>query len=352
MGENGRAHLRRYAGSVALTLAVVAGRLVMNPIWGEHSNRHLVFLPMTMVVAWLWGFGPALVAAGLATAGISYYWTEPTHQFNFGSDLVMFFALAVIIARLIASLHLAGRRADEASRAREQVLAVVAHDLRNPLTAIQLNLASLRVKVAGHETAQRQVDTVERATARMERLIADLVDATRLEQGGVELAIGDEPVEGILGESVEMFAAQAREKGLTLEATGFAERSTVRCDRTRLLQVLANLLANALRFTPSGGQVSVRAEVVANSVRFEVADTGPGIPAENLPHVFERYWHGDRKGAGLGLFIAQSLIRAQGGKIEIDSQPGLGARFFFSLPRSATPAAGVGRAPVLQARGI
>src|SRR4029079_3059731 len=109
----------------------------------------------------------------------------------------------------------------------------------NPLAAIQLNLASLRAKLTGHEAAQRQVDTVERATARMERLIADLMDATRLEQGGVELAIGDEPVEGVLNEAVEMFAAQAREKGLTLEAVGFAERTMVRCDRSRLLQVLA-----------------------------------------------------------------------------------------------------------------
>jgi signal transduction histidine kinase len=324
----------------------------MNPIWGEHSNRHLVFLPMTMVVAWLWGFGPALLASGLSTVAISYYWTAPLHHLNFSFDLMLFFALAVVIAWLIASLYQAGRRADEASRAREQVLAVVAHDLRNPLAAIKLNLASLRARVAGHETAQRQVDTVDRAAARMERLIADLVDATRLEQGGVELAIGDEPVDRILNEAVEMFAAQAREKNLALEASELTDRSTVRCDRSRVLQVLANLLANALRFTPNGGKIVVRAEVAASTVRFEVADTGPGISADDLPHVFERYWHGDRKGAGLGLFIAQSLVRAQGGKIEIDSQPGLGARFFFSLPRAATTPPETGRAPVLQARGI
>jgi signal transduction histidine kinase len=327
--------LRKYAGSAALTLAVIAGRLAMNPVWGQHSNRHLVFLPLTMVVAWLWGFGPALLAAGLSTAAISWFWTEPLHHgFDFSSDLLMFFVLAVVIARLITSLHEASRRADQASRAREQVLAVVAHDLRNPLAAIKLNMAALRSRATPPETALRQIDTVERAATRMERLIADLVDATRLEQGGVDLTIGDEPVDGILNEAVELFAAQAREKGLALQAKGCVERTTVRCDRSRLLQVLANLLANAVRLTPAGGQVSVRADVQSSGVRFEVEDTGPGIPAENLPHVFERYWRADRKGAGLGLFIAQSLVRAQGGIIEIDSHPGVGARFFFTLPRA------------------
>jgi len=307
----------------------------MNPIWGDHSNRHLVFLPMTMLVAWFWGFGPAVLAAALSTAAISWFWTEPQYQLNVSSDLVMFFVLAVVIARLITTLHQESRRADQAARAREQVLAVVAHDLRNPLAAIKLNVESLKAKVAPEASGRRHVETVDRAAIRMERLIADLVDATRLEQGGVDLAIGDEPVDGIVSEAVDMFADQAREKHVALEASGLLDRSTVRCDRSRLLQVLANLLANAVRFTPSGGKVSVRAEVLSSSVRFAVEDTGPGISAENLPHVFERYWRADRKGVGLGLFIAQSLVRAQGGRIEIDSQPGLGARFFFTLPRTA-----------------
>jgi signal transduction histidine kinase len=307
----------------------------MNPYWGQYSNRHLVFLPLTMIVTWFWGFGPALMAAVLSTAAISWFWTEPPYHLKVTSDLLLYFALAVVIARLVTSLQQASRRADQAARAREQVLAVVAHDLRNPLAAIQLSADSLRALVPTEGPARRQIDTVGRAATRMERLIADLLDATKLEQGGVDLAIADEPVEGILNEAVELFAAQAREKGLALEASGAAERGTVRCDRSRLLQVLANLLANAVRFTPAGGKVALRADVSVYSVRFEVRDTGPGIPAENQPHVFERYWHADRKGAGLGLFIAQSLVRAQGGKIELDSQPGLGARFFFTLPRTA-----------------
>jgi signal transduction histidine kinase len=316
-------------------LAVVAGRLAMDPWWGRQHNRHLLFLPLAMIVAWFWGLGPALVSAALSAMAISYFWMEPRHQlFHVSLDLGLFVVMAAVIAGLTHSLRRAGTRADAAAKAREQVLAIVAHDLRNPLTTIQMNAEVLKKTVAAQgEPPARSVAIIQRCANRMETLIKDLVDATRLAQGGVELALHEEAVDSIVNETVEAFAARAREKGLQLEAK--APATTVRCDRNRILQVLGNLLGNALKFTPQGGKISLHVEEQPGQVRFEVKDTGPGIRTGDLPHLFDRYWRADPGGTGLGLFIAQSLVRAQGGKIEVESRPGLGARFFFSLPRTA-----------------
>jgi signal transduction histidine kinase len=315
------------------TLAVVAGRLALDPVVGRQSNRHLFFLPLAMIVAWFWGFGPAVLSAVLSGIAMSYFWLQPGHRLlHTALDLGLFLLLAVVIAALTQSLHRARARADAAAKAREQVLAIVAHDLRNPLTTIEITLAALKKSLPSWPQAANGLGTIERCAHRMETLIRDLLDATRLEQGNVTLVLRAEPVDGIVSETADAFAGQAKEKGLLLEAASPGPVA-VRCDRDRVLQVLGNLMANAVRFTPEGGHVWLRADEREGQVRFEVQDTGPGVRAEDLPRLFDRYWHADERGTGLGLFIAQSLVNAQGGRIEVDSRPGLGARFFFSLPR-------------------
>jgi signal transduction histidine kinase len=326
--------LGRYGGSLGLTLLVVAGRIAMDPVWGRQSNRHLVFLPTVMLVAWLWGFGPALLATVFSTVAISYFWMEPAHQLlHLSSDLLLFFVLAVAIAGLVHSQRQAGARADAAAKAREQILAVAAHDLRNPLTTIRVNLGALKDAPLDAAVMRRGLAAVDHSVKDMESLIRDLVDANRLEEGAVAFALKEEPVEPIVQETAREFAPLARERGLTLETTAPGPTTTAWCDRSRLRQVLDNLMANALRSTPQGGSVSLRALEQEDRVQFEVKDSGSGIRAPDLPHVFDRYWRTEGKGTGLGLFIAQSLVRAQGGQIEVDSQPGLGARFSFTLPR-------------------
>jgi signal transduction histidine kinase len=330
---------RGYAVALAVTVPVVAGRWLLNPVLGLQSNRHLIFLPTVMLVSWLGGFGPGVLAAVLCTVAISLFWMGPDRMpWNPSLDLLLFFVIAVTIAALVASLRRARSRAAAAAKAQEQVLAVVAHDLLNPLAAIKMMSSALQEAPVDGPTLNRRLGAIDRAARRMENLIRDLVDATRIEHGGVQLSIQEERLENIVRDTLDLYTPLAREKGLTFEASASVGATTVPCDRERLMQVLGNLIGNALRFTPEGGVVSLGVEERADVVRFEVKDTGPGIPATDLPHIFDLYWHADPKGTGLGLFIAQSLVRAHGGRIQAESQPGHGAHFFFSLPRRPQPA--------------
>jgi signal transduction histidine kinase len=211
-------------------------------------------------------------------------------------------------------------------------LAIVAHDLRNPLNTVKMNSTLLQRRIADAD-ARRNLGSIERAVARMETLIRDLVDATRIEHGELEVTMQDEPVGAIVEEAMELFSPLARARGIAIETSTTGGDAIVSCDRGRLLQVLGNLLGNALKFTPEGGRVVVRTHDGEDVVRFEVEDSGPGIKPEHLPHIFERYWNSDRRGTGLGLFIAQSIVRAHGGQIRVRSEPGLGATFSFTVPR-------------------
>jgi signal transduction histidine kinase len=308
---------------------MIAGRLALNPWLGTQSNRHLVFLPTVMLAAWFAGLAPGLVAAALCTSALVLFYTEPL---RLTADVLLFFLIATAIAALMESLRRARARADEAARAREQMLAVVAHDLRNPLAAIAWNTSAL-AQASADPKMRRRVAAIEQSARRMDTLISDLVEATRLEHGGVQLTLAAEDVDGIVQETAEMFGPAARDKGLTIEARP-AGGLTAMCDRERVMQVLGNLVGNALRFTPEGGRITLRTEPQQDRVRFEVQDTGAGIPSQDLPHIFERYWNSDRKGSGLGLYIAQNLVHAHGGQIGVDTRLGQGSTFFFMLPRA------------------
>jgi signal transduction histidine kinase len=323
---------RRYTAATGFTLFVIFSRLALDPWWGLHQNRHLVFLPTVMLSAWLAGVGPGLVSAGLCTVAIDYFWTEPRYVFLHPSfELFLFLLIAAATCRLIGSLHAARARADAVKTSREQLLAIVAHDLRNPLTTIKTTVTLLRRKP---DELVRRLGAIERAVDRLDNLIRDLVDSTRAERGELDVIIREENVASIVHDIVDLFAPLARDNGIALDAEAPQLGALVRCDRDRLLQVLGNLLGNALKFTPEGGRITLRVAERQDEVLFEVSDTGPGIKAEHLPHIFERYWYADRRGTGLGLFIAQSILRAHGSRLAVTSEPGLGATFFFALARS------------------
>jgi signal transduction histidine kinase len=235
-------------------------------------------------------------------------------------------AVAVQNARLL-------RQAQLAAAARDGMLAVVSHDLRNPLNVIATS-ASLILEIPLPEEKKRtQLEVIRRTTDRMNRLIQDLLDVTGIEAGKLSINPEALDVDHTLTEACEMMAPLVAERRLELVCEQLASSQTIRADRERLLQVFSNLLGNAIRFTPEGGTVTVGAEQGEGEVIFFVQDTGPGIPCEDLPRLFDRFWKGTNSpGTGLGLPIAKGIVEVHGGTITVDSEPGRGTRVRFSIP--------------------
>ncbi len=226
-------------------------------------------------------------------------------------------------------------QAQEAVRAREEVVAIVSHDLKNPLNAILMSAGLLRRSCADLDRVHQQADAIERSVHRMRSLVRDLLDLARLEAGRFTLDRQSHAVGPLATEALALLQPLAQQKGLLLEAdTVPAGTARALCDRERVLQVFSNLVGNAIAFTPQGGRVTVQARANDSEIAFSVADTGPGIPPEEQRLVFERFWksRSSRQGTGLGLSIAKGVVEAHGGRIWVESRQGDGAVFWFTLP--------------------
>ncbi len=248
------------------------------------------------------------------------------------ADLARRAALVVEHARLF-------HEAQQATRARDEILAVVAHDLRNPLNTVMM-AAGLMIASSSPDRPQerRQAEIVRRAADHMNRMIQDLLDVKRMESGQLWLDPKPEPVAGIIADTIEMLRPLAAGSSIRIESHVGNNLPLVLADATRISQVLSNLVGNAVKFTPRDGLISLGAECVDREVRFAVIDTGPGIPAEQLPHIFGRFWQAkasDRRGIGLGLAIAKGIVEAHKGRIWVSSSVGLGSTFYFTLPTAA-----------------
>lgn len=222
---------------------------------------------------------------------------------------------------------------------RDEFLAIVSHDLKNPLGAISMSAAMLRDTPA-YETADEEtrqyVEVIDRCANEALRLIGDLLDMERISAGKLDLDIKTQDLVAIVRDTTEMFRLQAESKGVALETQQGLDKVLARCDRNRFGQALSNLIGNAIKFTPRGGKVTVSTHAAVDEVQVSVADTGPGIPAERHHTIFERFWqiaNSDRHGLGLGLYIAKMLIEAQQGRIWLESHVGCGSTFYVGLPR-------------------
>ncbi len=304
--------------------------------FAEPSQRKVVeaLAPRSLICVPLASSGKPIGAMTLVTSDSSQRRFDVA-DLSLAADLARRAAIVVEHARLF-------HEAQQATRARDDVLAVVAHDLRNPLNTVSMAV-SLMLESTPPERVQerRQVEIVRRAADRMNRMIQDLLDVKRMESGRLTIDAKPEAAADLINDTLDMLRPLAAGSTIRLETSIDDNLPPVLADSSRIQQVLSNLVGNAVKFTPRAGRITVCAEAIENEVRFGVIDTGPGIPAEQLPHIFGRFWQAkssDRRGIGLGLAIAKGIVEAHNGRIWVESHVGLGSTFYFTLP-SATEAA-------------
>ena len=227
-------------------------------------------------------------------------------------------------------------KAQRAIRARDEVLAVVSHDLRSPLSTIRLSTSMLADESAARrQPPSRFLAMIQRAADQANTMIKNLLDVSSIEAGHFAVKRTQEDVVALARQAHELLAPLAEKSGIRFDLELPNERLIALVDANQLDRVFANLVANALKFTPEGGGVRLRADEVDGTVRFSVSDSGRGIPADKLPHVFDRFWQGradDRRGAGLGLSIVRGIVEAHGGRIWVESREGEGTTVMFTIP--------------------
>jgi signal transduction histidine kinase len=216
------------------------------------------------------------------------------------------------------------------------MMGVVSHDLRNPVAAVKmLSRAVLNARDGDADGAKENLALIAEAAEQMDLLIRDLLDVTRIDVGQLQLAPEVVEPSELLDEALRTLRPLVDDRRIKLDVTVDKDLPKVRADTERVQQVISNLVGNAIKFTPSGGQITIAARRNGSDVIFSVADSGSGIAEDQLPKVFDRYWQStrtDRQGAGLGLAIAKGIVEAHGGEIRIESKPGQGTRVEFSLP--------------------
>ena len=249
------------------------------------------------------------------------------------------------IARDITEQRRLRKEAEEASRMKDEFLAMLSHELRTPLNTVVGYAAMLRKGSMEEPQRSKAIDVIHRNAQTLTRLVGELLDTSRIVTGKIRLDVRDCNLSALANEAVENIRPSADAKGVLLESAiepGVATRG----DRDRLRQVLWNLLTNAVKFTPAGGRINVGLSAGPAEVRFVVQDTGIGLAAEALPHIFQRFWQGEagrsreHSGLGLGLALSRHFVELHGGTIGARSEgPGKGTEVWFELPRKISAAA-------------
>ena len=344
--------------AAALVVPLTDGSLPLSSMLGAHGAQlgtpdTRTPLGMTLAAHGVRSIiGVPLVARG-ETLGALYLIAASSRQpygdddRDVAADLARRAALAVDNARLY-------QQAQQATRARDDVLGIVSHDLRNPLHTIQLSssfvlelIGSTGLSIPGAAPGAppvslgNQLEIILRASRRANALIEDLLDVTRIDAKRLAVDPLSVDAKSLIEEALLDSAPLARDRAIDLTHGWQGAPVSVMADRGRIFQVFSNLVGNALKFTPEGGRIDVLGRVVAGEMVITIADTGAGIPADSLPHLFDRFWQARqsrRAGAGLGLFIAKGIIEAHGGRIWVESTVGKGTTFSFTLPRSSATA--------------
>jgi two-component system OmpR family sensor kinase/two-component system sensor histidine kinase BaeS len=241
------------------------------------------------------------------------------------------------VAEVAAAFNQMSTSLQQAEQARRNLLADVAHELRTPISVLQGNLGAMLDEV--YPLSHEEIATLYDEVLLLNRLVTDVRDLAQAEVGQLRVDRQPTDVAALATRLATLFAEVGAAQEVTVQATGPATLPPVPADAARVQQVISNLLTNALRHTPAGGWVTVQATEQDDAVLVTVSDSGSGIAAEDVPHVFDRYWRaapGSGHSSGLGLAIARQLVLAHGGNIGVESAPGKGSRFWFTLPRGTT----------------
>ena len=248
-------------------------------------------------------------------------------------------ALAREFNRMADALESSNARRDRIEQSRRDLFAAISHDLRTPLATIRVMVEAMSDGIVDDEaTRQRYLHTASNEIQRLSGLIDDLFELTTIESGELHLRLETLRMEDVVAEAIDAFRPQVDRAGIHIAFEPSAETSTVYADPNRIGRVLYNLLQNAIRHTPHDGTIVLRTRTAGDAVEVIVADSGEGIASEDLPHVFERFYRGEksrnreRGGSGLGLSIARGIVEAHGGAIRVESVAGQGTRFAFTVP--------------------
>jgi signal transduction histidine kinase len=299
------------------------------PDWvsgADHAELLQVTETKSLMVVPLITRGKTLGALTLAAA-------ESDRQFS-DRDLALAEEVAYRMTMAIDNARLL-KQAQQATRARDNLLSIVSHDLKNPLAVIRMAVDMLPPEQTNHGPTLNPQSAIRRAAARMQRLIEDLLDTACIDAERLSIEPAPVAVLPLVSEMLETLEPAAAGKSVLLVSELPADLPAVYADRTRIQQVLSNLLGNAIKFTPEGGSVTVRVTPEQDAATFSVVDTGPGILESHLPHLFDRFWRAPRTarlGTGLGLFIAKGIVEAHGGRIWVETKLGAGSTFCFTLP--------------------
>jgi len=322
---------------------VLAGALVVAEPESALRSRWLQ-LARTLAIA----FGIGIPVAGVLVVFFSLRIVRPLEALTAAADEVAagHYDVAVDehsggaeVERLAARFDQMARRLAESEQLSRNFLMSVSHELRTPLTAIRGHVSALREGVLDDPASQqRSLEVISEEAVRLERLVGDVLDLAKLDARRFALLREEVDMRALCERAYATFAEEARSRGIDYELE-LGEGAVLITDGDRVLQIVTNLIANALRWTPAGGRVDLGLGTEDGEVMVAVSDTGPGIEPQQEERIFRPFWSGDGGGTGLGLTIARELALALGGRLELDSEPGRGSRFLLFLPvRVAQPA--------------
>ena len=344
-----RSTLSRYL--FAMIISVLSLLLVFAFRNLEESVPFTSFAILTVILSAIYGGkGPATVDTLITSIGLDYFFAEPYFKvFNTISSvsrIVIYMSVGYLTASLVESLKMSllisrtqKLEVEVEKKARENVLGVVSHDLRSPLASVIMNADLLLRGINSGKvpaSSSKIVNNIKNSAYRMNRLIEDLLDAVKVEAGQFKMDKSECDIAEVVQTSIEESTAAANNKNIVIK-TNFADTPhCVSCDQARIIQVINNLLGNAIKFSPNDSEVNVSIVDHEHEIIIRVKDQGPGISREDINYLFDRYWQAKttaHKGTGLGLFISKSIIEQHDGDIRVHSHLGEGAFFDVHLPK-------------------